>query len=188
MPQQTFAIISPPKEITIKDAVKLHGLEWLRSRPVAHGPYDVYINDEDLNAAIELWADEPENAFRNKRFYGSIIKNDPHHCCWIYSSQLVTVQGIDITSAASYKEADAYLCKMLASLSESEKKIITDRVFTRGHYGSDLGIFAETLNESFPGQTMTVYHSSGIYSSAIIMLENICDEVIKFKPVSLTST
>lgn len=182
MQHQSLPIIDPPTVISIKDAIKLYGLEWLRNRPIQHGPYDVYINDSDLNAAIALWADEPENAFRNKRFYGSIIKNDPHHCSWIYSSELIAIKGIEINSAAQYSAADAYLVKNFNSLANTEKIVLMHRVFACGQYSGELGIIVEVLNKSFPGQTITAYRD-GLYSQAVLQLSAFCTKVLDLSDV-----
>ena len=50
--------------MTITEAIRKHGLEFLRGRVVANGSQRLIINDKDLDAAIELWEDEPENAYR----------------------------------------------------------------------------------------------------------------------------
>lgn len=57
--------------MTITEAIRKHGLEFLRGRVVTNGNQCMIINDKDLDAAIELWEDEPENAHRQRRFYGS---------------------------------------------------------------------------------------------------------------------
>lgn len=72
--------------MTITEAIRKHGLEFLRGRVVTDGSQRLIINDKDLNAAIELWQDEPGNAYRQRRFYGSEVRNDPKHCLWIYGS------------------------------------------------------------------------------------------------------
>ncbi|TXT25430.1 MAG: hypothetical protein FD131_4631 [Rhodocyclaceae bacterium] len=70
--------------MTITEAIRKYGLEFLRGRVVTNGSQRLIINDKDLDAAIELWNGEPENAHRQKRFYGSEVRNDPMHCVWIY--------------------------------------------------------------------------------------------------------
>ena len=69
--------------MTITEAIRKHGLEFLRGRVVANGSQRLIINDKDL------WEDEPENAYRQRRFYGSEVRNDPMHCVWIYGSYQV---------------------------------------------------------------------------------------------------
>lgn len=75
--------------MTITEAIRKHGLVFLRGRVMINGSQRLIINDKDLDAAIELWADEPENAYRQRRFYGSEVRNDPMHCVWIYGSYQV---------------------------------------------------------------------------------------------------
>lgn len=75
--------------MTITEAIRKHGLEFLRGRAVINGSQRLIINDKDLDAAIELWEDEPENAYRQRRFYGSAVRNDPMRCVWIYGSYQV---------------------------------------------------------------------------------------------------
>lgn len=73
--------------LTISEAVRLHGLEYLRGKPIdAGGGPPLYICDRDLDSAIALWADEPHNAHLHRRFYGSEVRNDTKRCLWIYSS------------------------------------------------------------------------------------------------------
>ena len=74
--------------MNITEAIKTHGLEYLRGRPIADGSRRLFIHDDDLNAAIALWADEPENAYRQRRFYGGESRNAPM-CAWIYGSYTV---------------------------------------------------------------------------------------------------
>lgn len=83
---QPLAAASPG--ITIKETIRLHGLEFLRGRAVTDGTRTLYIHDKDLDAAIALWADEPENAHLQRRFYGAEARN-AEMCEWIYSSYLV---------------------------------------------------------------------------------------------------
>lgn len=81
------------KVLTIKEAIQVHGLEYLRGKQITDGARALYIHDCDLDSAIALWADEPENAHLNRRFYGAETRNDPMGCVWIYSSyQLVSNQ------------------------------------------------------------------------------------------------
>ena len=87
--------------MTITEAIRKHGLEFLRGRVVTNGNQRLIINDKDLDAAIELWEDEPENAHRHRRFYGSEVRNDPMHCLWIYGSFQVEEAAEATPSAAS---------------------------------------------------------------------------------------
>lgn len=86
--------------MTITEAIRKHGLEFLRGRVVTEGRQRLIINDKDLDAAIELWEDEPENAYRQRRFYGSEVRNDPMHCIWIYGSFLVEETDLTTPCAA----------------------------------------------------------------------------------------
>lgn len=86
--------------MTITEAIRKHGLEFLRGRVVTNGNQCLIINDKDLDAAIELWEDEPENAHRQRRFYGSEVRNDPMHCLWIYGSFQVEEAAEATPSAA----------------------------------------------------------------------------------------
>ena len=74
--------------MNITEAIKKHGLEYLRGRAVTDGSRRLFIHDDDLNAAIALWADEPEHAYRQRRFYGGDTRNAPM-CAWIYGSYTV---------------------------------------------------------------------------------------------------
>lgn len=83
--------------MNIKEAIQKHGLEFLRGRAITDGLRRLYIHDNDLDAAIALWADEPENAHYQRRFYGSEERNG-NLCVWIYSSYEIaedTVSGPD---------------------------------------------------------------------------------------------
>ena len=71
--------------MTLTEAIKAHGLEWQRGRPIADGSRRLFIHDDDLNSAIALWEDEPEYAYRQRRFYGGETRNAPL-CSWIYGS------------------------------------------------------------------------------------------------------
>ena len=76
---------APEFALTITEAIKLYGLEFLRGRAVTDGHGTLYIHDKDLDAAIALWADEPDKAYLQKRFYGAEERNAPM-CRWIYGS------------------------------------------------------------------------------------------------------
>lgn len=65
------------QDMTIRQAIERFGLEALRGKPVQTQPSPLYISDSDLDAAIELWADEPEGARRQQRFYGAEVRNAP---------------------------------------------------------------------------------------------------------------
>lgn len=84
----------PAKEIrlSIKNAIKVFGLEALRGRPVEDGNRTVFISHKSLDDDIELWSDEPENAYRTQRFYGGDTP-DADMVTWIYTSAKVTVQA-----------------------------------------------------------------------------------------------
>ena len=71
--------------MNIQEAIKQHGLDYLRGRAVTDGHSKLFIHDNDLNAAIELWADEPQNAHQHHRFYGGETRN-AKECVWIYRS------------------------------------------------------------------------------------------------------
>lgn len=75
--------------LSIREAIRAHGLECLRGQPIVDGPRVLYIADSDLDDAITLWEDEPGAAVRHKRFYGSVVHNDPHDCLWIYANAVV---------------------------------------------------------------------------------------------------
>ncbi len=75
--------------LTITEAIRKHGLEYLRGRAVSNGTVRLYIHDSDLDAAIDLWADEPDKAYLQRRFYGAETRNDPLKCVWIYGCYLV---------------------------------------------------------------------------------------------------
>jgi hypothetical protein len=74
---------------SIREVIRAHGLERLRGQPIVDGPRVLYIADSDLDDAITLWEDEPDAAGRHKRFYGSVVHNDPHDCLWIYANAVV---------------------------------------------------------------------------------------------------
>lgn len=76
----------PIDSLTIKDAIKLFGLEYLRGKPILDGSTVVFINNDSLDRDIELWADEPHNQHLSKRFYGG-DSPDAEMVRWIYSSQ-----------------------------------------------------------------------------------------------------
>lgn len=78
-------------KMTIKNAIMQHGLEVLRGKPIDDGSgTPLYISDSDLDAAIALWEDEPENAHQHRRFYGATVRN-ANLVRWIYSSQMVEI-------------------------------------------------------------------------------------------------
>lgn len=72
--------------MTITEAIRKHGLEFLRGRVVNEGSQSLFINDKDLDSAIDLWRDDPEYAYLQRRFYGSEVRNDPMRCVWIYGT------------------------------------------------------------------------------------------------------
>ncbi len=76
--------------MNITEAIKQRGLEYLRDRAITDGSRRLFIHDDDLDAAISLWADEPENAYRQRRFNGGESRNAPM-CVWIYGSYTVLV-------------------------------------------------------------------------------------------------
>jgi bifunctional non-homologous end joining protein LigD len=78
--------------LSITEVIKKYGLEALRGRAVTDGGRRLFIHDNDIDAALELWADEPEKACLQKRFYGSEIPNDPMLCVWIYGSFFIAEQ------------------------------------------------------------------------------------------------
>lgn len=88
LPPPLSSVFAPAFAMTITEAVMKHGLEFLRGRAVTDGHNTLYIHDKDLDAAIELWADEPEKARLQKRFYGGKERND-EMCQWIYGSYKV---------------------------------------------------------------------------------------------------
>ena len=111
--------------MNITEAIKQHGLEWLRGRPIADGSHQLFIHDDDLDAAIALWADEPENAYRQRRFYGGECRNAPM-CVWIYGSYLVLAddpirQTAKECAAAHNGHADA--ATTLASLLHDDQQL-----------------------------------------------------------------
>lgn len=71
--------------MTITEAIRKHGLEFLRGRAIIAGARRLYIHDKDLDDAIALWADEPEHAHWQKRFYGSEVRNSSF-VVWIYGN------------------------------------------------------------------------------------------------------
>jgi hypothetical protein len=75
--------------VTITEAIKAHGLEYLRGRAIMDGTRRLFINDKCLDSDIALWADEPENAYLTRRFYGSEVRNDPLCCVWIYGNATI---------------------------------------------------------------------------------------------------
>jgi hypothetical protein len=74
--------------MTIKEAIRRYGLESLRGRPIPTDGEPLYISDSSLDETIELWANEPENAYLTRRFYGAEVLNGDR-VRWIYSSSLV---------------------------------------------------------------------------------------------------
>jgi hypothetical protein len=72
--------------MNIKEAIKAYGLEFLRGKKIRCGDEILFIHDACLDAEIEDWADEPENAYRISRFYGGevrdakLVKNIYSHC------------------------------------------------------------------------------------------------------------
>lgn len=86
----------PTENLTIKEAIKQFGLEYLRGKPIVDGSSIVYIANGSLDDAIDLWADEPENQHRHRRFYGAAADNPPDRYSWIYSSmQLATASDLN---------------------------------------------------------------------------------------------
>lgn len=88
LPPPLVTVYAPAFAMTITEAIKKHGLEFLRGRAVTDGADPLYIHDKDLDAAIALWSDEPENAYLQKRFYGGGERN-AEMCRWIYGSYKV---------------------------------------------------------------------------------------------------
>jgi hypothetical protein len=78
-------------QVTITEAIRKHGLESLRGRAVTDGNLKLFISDSSLNDAIELWQDEPENAYRQKTFYGSELRGDRLNCWRIHGSFKVEI-------------------------------------------------------------------------------------------------
>lgn len=85
MPPPMATPYAPPFALTITEAIKLHGLEFLRDRAVTDGNGVLYVHDKDLDAALALWEDEPDQAYLQKRFYGGAERNAAI-CQWIYGS------------------------------------------------------------------------------------------------------
>ena len=79
--------------MTVAEAIKKHGLEWLRGKQIMVGAKAHFIDDSCLDAAIELWADEPEKSYLSKRFYGAETRND-NMVVWIYGSYEVIDQAL----------------------------------------------------------------------------------------------
>lgn len=88
MPPPLAGAYVPPFAMTITEAIKKHGLEFLRGRAVTDGNRTLYIHDNDLDAAVALWSDEPDKACLQKRFYGGDERNAAM-CVWIYGSYKV---------------------------------------------------------------------------------------------------
>ena len=86
--------------MTITEAIRKHGLEFLRGRAIIDGARRLYIHDKVLDEAIELWADEPENAYQQKRFYGSEVRNDDL-VEWIYGNSQLADEPTALGSEAA---------------------------------------------------------------------------------------
>jgi len=86
----TLPALEKYQDMTIRQAIERFGLESLRGNPVQTLPAPLYISDSDLDAAIELWADEPEGARRQQRFYGAAVRN-ASMVQWISSSETIRI-------------------------------------------------------------------------------------------------
>lgn len=84
------------ERVSLKEAIRRHGLEYLRGKPVyERGGRILFISDKPLDGDIELYADEPENAYQIQRFYGAEQRN-AEFVCWIYTnSTLIDVPCIE---------------------------------------------------------------------------------------------
>jgi len=74
--------------MTIRNFIRAFGLEALRGKKIKVGERTLYIHNDDLDAAIELWIDEPENAYRHQRFYGGETPTS-NMVRWIYANDEV---------------------------------------------------------------------------------------------------
>lgn len=74
---------------TAAEYVQINGLEALRGMPLQDGSGKVvYVSDTALDAAISLWSDEQDDAFRKRmesksRLYGAETRN-ANMVSWIY--------------------------------------------------------------------------------------------------------
>jgi len=84
--------------MTITEAIRKHGLEFLRGRVITDGNLKLIIDDKSLDEAIELWQDEPENAYRQKTFYGWEVGGDRLNCWRIYGASQVQVDESEFDS------------------------------------------------------------------------------------------
>ena len=80
---------------TANEYVVIHGLEAIRGMPLQDGSRIVYVSDKSLDAAIALWADEGDEAFRKRmqsktRLYGADVRN-ANMVHWIYLRQVTVV-------------------------------------------------------------------------------------------------
>jgi hypothetical protein len=78
--------------MTISEAIKKHGLEFLRGKAIQCGSEIRYIHNKCLDDDIELWEDEPENAHLIKRVYGGVTP-DAKMVGWIYACFEVILAG-----------------------------------------------------------------------------------------------
>jgi hypothetical protein len=71
---------------TLTQAIKAHGLEYLRGKPITSQDGKIrYIHNDDLDSALALWEDEPHNAYQQKRFFGGDSPTTDM-VEWIYTS------------------------------------------------------------------------------------------------------
>lgn len=78
------------KPMTIKDVLVKFGYEGLRGLPIFDAPEIVYIHDSLLDSSIQEQEDDiPPHL--TKRFYGSVVHNDPNKCAWVYSNSPIHV-------------------------------------------------------------------------------------------------
>lgn len=72
------------ERVTLKVAIKRHGLEFMRGKPVFESGQTLFISDKSLDDGIDLYKDEPESEYLIHRFYGGVEHNAPM-VQWIYT-------------------------------------------------------------------------------------------------------